>query len=356
MAKKALHISKGVKEAPSVNPSLQTGKRTSRTLTELVKEIIKGNRTALAQGITMIESNTAADQNHARALLNELMPYTGNSFRIGVTGVPGEGKSTFLESYGNTLLKTDEDAKVAVLAVDPSSEISKGSILGDKTRMMELGKHDRAFIRPSASGGNLGGIAKKTREVMLLCEAAGFNYIFIETVGVGQSETLVSKLVDCFLFLAMPGTGDELQGLKKGIMEMADIITVNKSEPPNTASGERSALSIRSALQLFSNKDFDWHPPVLLTSGLTEFGFDELQAALDRYQRHSRVKGRFEKKRKDQQAYWFENSVREGVLELLQKDMDWQQLYKKLSKAVAQGELNPFEASAELIKSLKGRV
>lgn len=356
MAKKALHISKGVKDAPSVNPSLQTGKRTSRTSTELVKEIIKGNRTALAQGITMIESNTAADQNHARALLNELMPYTGNSFRIGVTGVPGVGKSTFLEAYGNTLLKSDEDAKVAVLAVDPSSEISKGSILGDKTRMMELGKHDRAFIRPSASGGNLGGVAKKTREVMLLCEAAGFNYIFIETVGVGQSETLVSKLVDCFLFLAMPGTGDELQGLKKGIMEMADIITVNKSEPPNTASGERSALSIRSALQLFSNKEFDWHPPVLLSSGLTGFGFDELEAALDRYQRHSQVKGWFEKKRKDQQAYWFENSVREGVLELLQKDMDWQKLYVKLSKAVAQGKLNPFEASAELIQTLKGKV
>ena len=356
MAKKALHISKGVKDAPSVNPSLQTGKRTSRTSTELVKEIIKGNRTALAQGITMIESNTAADQNHARALLNELMPYTGNSFRIGVTGVPGVGKSTFLEAYGNTLLKSDEDAKVAVLAVDPSSEISKGSILGDKTRMMELGKHDRAFIRPSASGGNLGGVAKKTREVMLLCEAAGFNYIFIETVGVGQSETLVSKLDDCFLFLAMPGTGDELQGLKKGIMEMADIITVNKSEPPNTASGERSALSIRSALQLFSNKEFDWHPPVLLSSGLTGFGFDELEAALDRYQRHSQVKGWFEKKRKDQQAYWFENSVREGVLELLQKDMDWQKLYVKLSKAVAQGKLNPFEASAELIQTLKGKV
>ena len=356
MAKKALHISKGVKDAPSVNPSLQTGKRTSRTSTELVKEIIKGNRTALAQGITIIESNTAADQNHARALLNELMPYTGNSFRIGVTGVPGVGKSTFLEAYGNTLLKSDEDAKVAVLAVDPSSEISKGSILGDKTRMMELGKHDRAFIRPSASGGNLGGVAKKTREVMLLCEAAGFNYIFIETVGVGQSETLVSKLVDCFLFLAMPGTGDELQGLKKGIMEMADIITVNKSEPPNTASGERSALSIRSALQLFSNKEFDWHPPVLLSSGLTGFGFDELEAALDRYQRHSQVKGWFEKKRKDQQAYWFENSVREGVLELLQKDMDWQKLYVKLSKAVAQGKLNPFEASAELIQTLKGKI
>jgi LAO/AO transport system kinase len=356
VAKKALHISKGVKEAPSVNPSLQTGKRTSRTLTELVKEIIKGNRTALAQGITMIESNTAADQNHARALLNELMPYTGNSFRIGVTGVPGVGKSTFLESYGNTLLKSDEDAKVAVLAVDPSSEISKGSILGDKTRMMELGKHDRAFIRPSASGGNLGGIAKKTREVMLLCEAAGFNYIFIETVGVGQSETLVSKLVDCFLFLAMPGTGDELQGLKKGIMEMADIIAVNKSEPPNTTSGERSALSIRSALQLFSNKEFDWHPPVLLASGLTGFGFDELEAALERYQRHSQGKGWFEKKRKDQQAYWFENSVREGVFEQLQKDKNWQKQYEKLSIEVADGSLNPFEASEKLVKALKGKV
>ena len=356
MAKKALHISKGVKEAPSVNPSLQTGKRTSRNSTELVQGIIKGNRTALAQGITMIESNTAADQNHARALLSELMPYTGNSFRIGVTGVPGVGKSTFLEAYGNELLKSDEDAKVAVLAVDPSSEISKGSILGDKTRMMELGRHDRAFIRPSASGGNLGGIAKKTREVVLLCEAAGYNYIFIETVGVGQSETLVSKLVDCFLFLAMPGTGDELQGLKKGIMEMADIIAVNKSEPPNTTSGERSALSIRSALQLFSSKEFDWHPPVLLTSGLTGFGFNELDAALDRYQRHSNAKGWFKKKRKDQQAYWFENSIREGVFELLQEDTDWQERYEKLNKAVAEGKLNPFEASAEMIKSLKGKV
>ena len=356
MAKKALHISKGVKEAPSVNPSLQTGKRTSRNSTELVQEIIKGNRTALAQGITMIESNTAADQNHARALLSELMPYTGNSFRIGVTGVPGVGKSTFLEAYGNELLKSDEDAKVAVLAVDPSSEISKGSILGDKTRMMELGRHDRAFIRPSASGGNLGGIAKKTREVVLLCEAAGYNYIFIETVGVGQSETLVSKLVDCFLFLAMPGTGDELQGLKKGIMEMADIIAVNKSEPPNNTSGERSALSIRSALQLFSSKEFDWHPPVLLTSGLTGFGFNELDAALDRYQRHSNAKGWFKKKRKDQQAYWFENSIREGVFELLQEDTDWQERYEKLNKAVAEGKLNPFEASAEMIKSLKGKV
>ncbi|MDA9217825.1 methylmalonyl Co-A mutase-associated GTPase MeaB [Schleiferiaceae bacterium] len=356
MAKKALHISKGVKEAPSVNPSLQTGKRTSRTSTELVKEIIQGNRTALAQGITIIESNNAADQNHARALLNELMPYTGNSFRIGVTGVPGVGKSTFLEAYGNELLKSDEYAKVAVLAVDPSSEISKGSILGDKTRMMELGKHDRAFIRPSASGGNLGGIAKKTREVMLLCEAAGYNYIFIETVGVGQSETLVSKLVDCFLFLAMPGTGDELQGLKKGIMEMADVIAVNKSEPPNTTSGERSALSIRSALQLFSSKEFDWYPPVLLTSGFTGLGFNELDAALDRYQRHSQAKGWFDKKRKDQQAYWFENSVREGVLELLQEDIDWQKRYEKLSKAVAKGKLNPFQASAEMIKSLKGKV
>ena len=191
---------------------------------------------------------------------------------------------------------------------------------------------------------------------MLLCEAAGFNYIFIETVGVGQSETLVSKLIDCFLFLAMPGTGDELQGLKKGIMEMADIIAVNKSEPPNTTSGERSALSIRSALQLFSNKEFDWHPPVLLASGLTGFGFDELEAALERYQRHSQGKGWFEKKRKDQQAYWFENSVREGVFEQLQKDKNWQKQYEKLSIEVADGSLNPFEASEKLVRALKGKV
>ncbi len=356
MAKKALHISKGVKEAPSVNPKLQAGKRSNRSVSDLAKEILAGNRTALAQGITLVESNAAADILNARSLLNELMPHTGKSFRIGITGVPGVGKSTFLEAYGNALLNSDQNAQIAVLAVDPSSEISKGSILGDKTRMMELGKHDRAFIRPSASGGNLGGVAKKTREVLLLCEAAGFNYIFIETVGVGQSETLVSKLVDCFLFLAMPGTGDELQGLKKGIMEMADIIAVNKSEAPNTAAGERSALSIRSALQLFTNKAYEWHPPVVLTSGLTGYGFSELESAFDRYRRHSVAKGWFEDKRKEQQAYWFENSVREGVFELLSKNVDWQKHYEKLSKDVAEGRLNPFEASASLVQSLQGKV
>ena len=356
MAKKAMHISKGVKDAPSVNPRFHTEKRNSYSVTELAKSIVEGNRTALAQGITLIESNAIGDQKDARALLNKLMPHTGKSFRIGVTGVPGVGKSTFLETYGSALLKSDETAHLAVLAVDPSSEVSKGSILGDKTRMTELGKHNRAFIRPSASGGNLGGIAKKTREVLLLCESAGFNYIFIETVGVGQSETLVSKLVDCFLFLAMPGTGDELQGLKKGIMEMADVIAVNKSEPPHTPAGERSALSIRSALQLFTNKAFDWHPPVLLTSGLTGYGLDELDAAFDRYQRHSRAKGWFEQKRKEQQAYWFENSVREGVFELLRKDEDWQRQHEKLSVEVAEGRLNPFEASEKLVKSLKGKI
>ena len=356
MAKKALHISKGVKEAPSVNPKLQAGKRSSRSVIDLAEAILVGNRTALAQGITLVESNAAADMKDARSLLNELMPHTGKSFRVGITGVPGVGKSTFLEAYGTSLLNTDPNARIAVLAVDPSSEISKGSILGDKTRMMELGKHDRAFIRPSASGGSLGGVARKTREVLLLCEAAGFNYIFIETVGVGQSETLVSKLVDCFLFLAMPGTGDELQGLKKGIMEMADIIAVNKSEPPNTAAGERSALSIRSALQLFTNKAYDWHPPVVLTSGLTGSGFSELELVFDRYRRHGVAKGWFEGKRKEQQAYWFENSVREGIFELLSKNEGWQKHYEKLGKEVAEGRLNPFEASALLVQSLQGKV
>ncbi|MDA9791811.1 methylmalonyl Co-A mutase-associated GTPase MeaB [Schleiferiaceae bacterium] len=356
MAKKALHITKGVKNAPSVNPKLRAGKRWSRSVAELAKDIIDGNLPALAQGITLVESNAVADKENARALLHALMPHTGSSFRIGVTGVPGVGKSTFLESYGSALLKSDETARVAVLAVDPSSEVSKGSILGDKTRMMELGKHERAFIRPSSSGGNLGGVAKKTREALLLCEAAGFNYIFVETVGVGQSETLVAQLVDCFLFLAMPGTGDELQGLKKGIMEMADIIAINKSEPPNTPAGERSALAIRSALQLFTNKKFDWHPPVLLTSGLTGFGFNELDASFDRYRRHSQSKGWFDKKRKEQQEYWFEHAVRDGVFELLRKDEDWKKDYEALKAEVALGNLNPFEASAEMVKSLKGKV
>ena len=352
MAKKALHTVPGVDHAPSINPKLRAKGRPRRSASELAEGILKGQVAELAQGITLVESLAPADRADAAELLQLLLPHSGGAFRIGITGVPGVGKSTFLEHYGLHLLARDSEARVAVLAVDPSSAKTKGSILGDKTRMVELGQHERAFIRPSASGGSLGGVARATKEAMLLCEAAGYTHVLVETVGVGQSETVVAQLVDAFLFLAMPGTGDELQGIKKGIMEMADLIGINKSEGEQRPRAERSAQDIRRALQLFSVKDFDWIPPVVLLSALESLGFEDLDEALDRFQRHSRAQGWFAQKRKLQDRYWFERSVREGVFQALEGQNWWRDAEKSLAEQVANGDLSPFAASALLIEQL----
>ena len=351
MAKKsALHINKGVEDAPSINPRFRNRKVQKLDVEELATAIIQGDRAALATGITLVESSAHHDRESASNLLERIMPHTGRAQRIGVSGVPGVGKSTFLEHYGMFTLSASEEAKVAVLAVDPSSSKTKGAILGDKTRMMELGKHNRAFIRPSASGGVLGGVARATKEAILLCESAGFTHVFVETVGVGQSETLVAQLTDCFLFLAMPKTGDELQGIKKGIMEIADIIAVNKSEGEGRLAAEHSATQIKQALQLFAREDHEWMPAVELISGLYSEGFEALDDHFERFFRHSAIKGLIQSKRIQQDQFWFEQSISNGLSQLLSQDASWSQLKKELIQRIAQGELSPFEASAQLLK------
>lgn len=351
MAKKsALHINKGVDDAPSINPRFRTRKVQKLDVEELATAILSGDRAALATGITLVESSTPADRSAASALLERIMPHTGGAQRIGISGVPGVGKSTFLEHYGMFTLDRMPEAKVAVLAVDPSSSRTKGAILGDKTRMMELGKHERAFIRPSASGGVLGGVARATKEAILLCEGAGFTHVFVETVGVGQSETLVSQLTDCFLFLAMPKTGDELQGIKKGIMEMADLIAVNKSEGEGRIAAEHSATQIRQALQLFSREESEWMPAVELISGLYSEGFDSLENHLERFFRHGKIKGTMEAKRRVQDQFWFEQSISIGIDQLIAEHPQWSVLKADLVERIAAGELSPFEASARLLK------
>ena len=353
MAKKsALHIKKGVEDAPSINPNFRPKAIKSLGPDELLRGILAGDLAALSKAITMVESTSEQDRAAARILLQGALSHSGRATRIGISGVPGVGKSTFLEHYGIHLLKGDATAKVAVLAIDPSSSKNRGSILGDKTRMVELGRHDRAFIRPSASGGALGGVARATKEAMILCEAAGFTHVFVETVGVGQSETLVAQLVDCFLFLAMPGTGDELQGIKKGIMEMADIIAMNKSEGDRRPAAERSALEIKRALQLFTREEDTWIPPVELISGLEGSGFEELSTALETFERHSKIKGWFEQKRASQNVFWFERTLGEGISQLLNGRESWKKNKLQFSEKVALGELSPFEASEQLLQTL----
>ena len=356
MAKSALHISKGGGDAPSINPKLKAHSFARRSPEELALKLAMGDLSALAQGITLVESQAPADLSDASELLNLLMSKSGNAIRVGVSGVPGVGKSTFLESYGIYLLDKDPKAKVAILAVDPSSAKHQGAILGDKTRMVELGKHPRAFIRPTAAGGALGGVARATKEAMILCEAAGFNHIFVETVGVGQSETMVSQLADCFLFLAMPGTGDELQGIKKGIMEMADLVAMNKSEGEYRTAAERGALEVKRALQLVTRSQEEWIPSVSLISGLFCEGFDVLEADLERYFRHAKIKGTFEQKRNEQNQFWFERSISEGIQTLLSSDVNWISLKLGLNQQVLSKEISPFEASRQLLDRLKEKL
>lgn len=356
MAKKsALHIARGVDNAPFINPNWR-GSQKSRVLdsSELVQKLLDGQTTALSQAITLIESTVSEDRALAQSVVKAVLPQTGGSFRIGISGVPGVGKSTFLEAYCSYLLEHDPNAKIAILAVDPSSEITKGSILGDKTRMETIGRSARVFIRPSASNGQLGGVGKSTFEAVALCEAAGFNYVFVETVGVGQSETVVSKLVDAFLFLAMPGTGDELQGIKKGIMEMADVIALNKCDAGRETIARQSALELRSALQLSSKLRNDWEPSVLEISAIEGRGMDDVWQALDRFYRHSTLKGWFKSHRLEQKEYWFNASLGQLLMDRLTAHEHWSEQHAAFLEKIGKDELTPFEASFALIENLLG--
>ena len=307
-----LTVNSGVAQPPVVNPYLKKRRKTPLpTSGELVEGIIKGDITTLSRAVTLVESLSPAHQALAQEVIEKCLPHSGRSRRIGITGVPGAGKSTSIDVFGLHVLKSG--GKLAVLAIDPSSERTKGSILGDKTRMEKLSIHPDAFIRPSPSAGSLGGVARKTRETIVLCEAAGFDNIFVETVGVGQSETAVHSMVDFFLLIQLAGTGDELQGIKRGFMEMADGIVINKADGDNIARAQLAQTQFRSALHLFPTPASGWSPEVLTYSGYFELGIPEVWDMIDRYFAFVMKNGYFEQKRAQQARYWMYETIDEQL-------------------------------------------
>ena len=278
---------------------------------KLIKNILKGDISSLSKAITLCESTLESEQQIAQDILSSLSTETGNSIRIGVTGVPGVGKSTFINSFGKML--TSKGKKVAVLAIDPTSEKTQGSILGDKSRMDELATDKNAFIRPSPSAGTLGGVANKTRENIILCEAAGFDVILIETVGVGQSETTVSNLVDFFLLLMLSGAGDELQGIKRGIMEMADVILINKADGDNVQKAKNAMLQYKSALHLFPANANGWKVEVSTCSGLEKIGLGEVWETIEKHNSQMKANGFFTENRKEQNNFWLHRQIKEEL-------------------------------------------
>lgn len=308
-----LTVNSGVAQPPSVNPYLQKRPRRKPlpAASELVDGILKGDVTMLSRAVTLVESLSPDHQAVAQEVIEKCLPFSGNSRRVGITGVPGAGKSTSIDVFGLHVLK--DGGKLAVLAIDPSSERTKGSILGDKTRMEKLSIHPSAFIRPSPSAGSLGGVARKTRETIVLCEAAGYNNIFVETVGVGQSETAVHSMVDFFLLIQLAGTGDELQGIKRGIMEMADGIVINKADGDNVGPAQLAQAQFRSALHLFPPTASGWSPEVLTYSGYYELGIAEVWDMIDRYFDFVKANGYFDAKRREQARYWMYESIDERL-------------------------------------------
>lgn len=302
-----LTVNRGVKQPEAVNPAFKVHRRALPSADDLVQGILKGDITMLARAVTLIESVNPAHEALAQEVIEKCLPHSGRSRRIGITGVPGAGKSTSIDTFGLHVL--EKGGKLAVLAIDPSSERTRGSILGDKTRMERLSVHPRAFIRPSPSAGSLGGVARKTRETIVLCEAAGYDNIFVETVGVGQSETAVHSMVDFFLLLQVAGTGDELQGIKRGIMEMADGIVINKADGDNVQRAQLAMTQFRSALQLFPPTASGWQPEVLTYSGLNGTGVKEVWDMIDRYFEFVKQNGYFERKRREQARYWMFETI-----------------------------------------------
>ncbi len=318
---------------------------------DLAERLLNGQRAALARGITLIESRKPAHREQAEALLTKVMGATGNAYRIGITGVPGVGKSTTIDTFGSNL--TAGGHKVAVLAVDPSSTRTGGSILGDKTRMAQLAVDPNAFIRPSPSAGTLGGVAAKTRESMLLCEAAGFDVILVETVGIGQSETTVAQMVDFFLVLMLPGAGDELQGIKKGVLEIADLIAVNKAEGDGLLRARAAASEYRAALNILAPRSKHWSPPVLTVSGLANEGLDDLWSQLGIFKERMLSTGEWEAKRAEQQLAWMWGLVNEKLQAALKANPQIRAALPDVEGAVKSGRL-PATAAASQLASLFG--
>ena len=307
----ALNVAQGVEEQPIVNPYFKRRKKSRLTTEAYVAGILAGDITTLSQAITLIESSNPEHYAQAQEIIERCLPHAGKSIRIGITGVPGAGKSTFIEAIGNKV--TSLRHKLAVLAIDPSSERSGGSILGDKTRMESICHNPDVFIRPSPSAGSLGGVARKTRETIVLCEAAGFDVIFIETVGVGQSETAVHSMVDLFMLLQISGAGDELQGIKRGIMEMADLMVITKADGENVHKAELARTQFQGALRLFPVPDSGWRPRVLACSSVAQTGLDEVWKGVEEYLDHIVANGYFKHNRNRQNKYWMYESIHEAL-------------------------------------------
>ena len=315
----------------------------------LVDGVLAGDRASIARAITLVESTRADHREQAQQLLHELLPRTGGAQRIGITGVPGVGKSTFIDQFGMNLI--GEGHRVAVLAVDPSSGRSRGSILGDKTRMARLAVEPDAFVRPSPSAGTLGGVAKATRETMLVMEAAGFDVVLVETVGVGQSEYVVADMVDTFLFLTLARTGDQLQGMKRGILEIADVIGVNKSDGEHAEDSERAARELSGALRLVRGEVEDWQAPVVTCSGLTNTNLDRVWKHIGRHRDWLVEHGEFEAKRRRQLVDWTRAMVRDRLLGRL-GSAPMREVVHETEAAVLAGELTPDEAASRIIEAL----
>ncbi|MBO5806796.1 MAG: methylmalonyl Co-A mutase-associated GTPase MeaB [Bacteroidaceae bacterium] len=350
-AYKGLKVNCGVETLGPVNPYLSQMRRkraTQLSVNDYVEGILRGDVTVLSRAVTLVESLLPEHRAIAQEVVERCLPFSGKSVRVGITGVPGAGKSTSIDAFGMHLLSRN-NGKLAVLAVDPSSEKSKGSILGDKTRMERLSAHPRAFIRPSASAGSLGGVARKTRETIVLCEAAGYDTVFVETVGVGQSETAVYSMVDFFLLIQIAGAGDELQGIKRGIMEMADGIVINKADGDNAEEARRAAVHYRNALQLFPMPASGMRPKVLTYSGFFDLGIAEVWEMIDEYIMNVKANGCFDERRHGQHKYWMYESIDEQLRMRFYNAPGMEEVLKKYEQLLLSGKMTSFAAAADVL-------
>ena len=333
---------------PAPRKKFKKPEQKAMDITGIAEGVKAGSRLHLGKAITLLESSNPADKKNGQALLNHLLPHTGNSLRIGITGVPGAGKSTFIETFGEML--TGLGFRVAVLAIDPSSSLTGGSILGDKTRMEQLAKNPKAFIRPSPTAGTLGGVHKKTRETMLLCEAAGYDVILVETVGVGQSETLVRGMVDLFMLLVLTGAGDELQGMKKGILELADAILVHKADSGNLPLAEKTVREYKGIVHFMQPATEHWKTRVLAVSSIEHTGIREVWDMAEAFEANAKEHGIFDKRRQSQTKDWFSSMIADELHGRFFQDSQKRQLVKQLEQQILSGELTVAQGIQQLFE------
>jgi LAO/AO transport system kinase len=346
---RGLTVNAGIEQPDQVNPYFKRkARRRQLSVSDYVEGILKGDITVLSQAVTLVESVLPDHQATAQEVIERCLPHSGHSVRIGISGVPGAGKSTSIDVFGLHVLQR-WGGKLAVLAIDPSSERSKGSILGDKTRMEKLSVHPDSFIRPSPSAGSLGGVARKTRETIILCEAAGFDKIFVETVGVGQSETAVHSMVDFFLLIQLAGTGDELQGIKRGIMEMADGIIINKADGANVDKAHLAATQFRNALHLFPAPESGWTPEVLTYSGFYNLGVKQIWDMVERYINFVKDNGYFDLRRNEQSRYWMYESINDRLRDSFYNNPAVSTLLPEMEQKVLTNDVTSFVAAKRLL-------